>query len=255
MSRRGRRRGGGEGHADAALEDEVRFLVSYSDLLMVLMALFLVMWVISQVDLKKFEEFKGGLGDFGNPAAEGQPPTDPGAPVVAPTPEGEGDSGGQGGNLNSEQLRGIADDIETALENAGLPSVEGGIRVDERGLVVSIRTDDVLFESGSAVLTGQGHHIIAALGPELAAIANPVIVEGHTDRVPFVGRPGYNNWDLSVDRAVAVVKVFQDELGVNPARLSAAGYGEHHPIDPGQGPAADAKNRRVEILILASPGG
>ena len=87
--------------------------------------------------------------------------------------------------------------------------------IDARGLTIAIATDDVLFASGSPDIGGRGRDIIAALAPTLASFDNEILVEGHTDTVPLsVG--GYDNWNLSADRALAVLKLLVDDHGDRP---------------------------------------
>lgn len=266
--RRGGHAGGG-GHGDA------RFLVTYADLLTVLMALFLVLWVLATIDLNKFKKFTQGLGDFGNPAAEvvetvdeaspgetvpedGSPEdTTPTAGDVTDTTDaingtsGAPGSGGDGDNeLTTGQLEGVADRLTGSLASAGIAATASSVKVEARGLVVTIQTDGVLFPSGSATMTQGGKDILAVLAPELQGIANRIVIEGHTDKRPLA-RVGYDNWNLSADRAISVLRVMVNELGIPAERLAATGYGEFHPVDTGESEEALARNRRVEIVVLA----
>jgi chemotaxis protein MotB len=255
--------GGGGGHGGG----DSRWLVTYADLLTVLMVLFLVLWSISSIDLKKFENFKSGLGDFGNKAAQesGEAMGTTGAGDVAETTTtttivGEpvepttttvpsGDI--PGASLTNAQLTAVAAEIEQALDAAGYAS-GSGIKLEKRGLVVSVSTAGVLFDSGRAELTAQGRLVISAIAPSLAIIANHIVVEGHTDIRPISGRAGYDNWQLSADRAVSVLKLLQTDFGLSPDRLGAAGYGEYQPLDSSGTVEALAKNRRVEIVVMSA---
>lgn len=261
--------GGGGGHGDA------RFLVTYADLLTVLMALFLVLWVLATIDLNKFKKFTQGLGDFGNPAAsvvtdpadaspgETAPSetvadltagdttvtSDPAAGGATGSTDGTGGAGGDS-ELTTGELQGVAKRLEAQLSGAQVPASATTIRVEARGLVVTVQTDGVLFPSGSAAMTGGGKDIIAALAPEFRGIANKIIIEGHTDKRPLA-RVGYDNWNLSADRAISVLRTMANDMGIPPERLAATGYGEFHPADTGDSEEALAKNRRVEIVVLA----
>jgi chemotaxis protein MotB len=260
-------------------------LVTYADLLTLLMVLFLVLWVISTLDLKKFEKFKEGLGDFGNPAANATVPGPGGAAppgtdeeghpteitvtttTVPPTTTAVGDSSPPDGTtpsgasvppassippvLDATQLQDAAAGVQAAVAAAGLPDVIA-VTSEERGLVVRIASDDVLFDSASATITPAGAQILSVVAPSLAEFSNQIVVEGHTDHRPL-RREGYDNWDLSVDRAVSVIKLLRDQFGIVPDRLGAAGYGDERPIAEGDDPDALARNRRVEIVVLAGP--
>lgn len=252
--------GGGGGHGDA------RFLVTYADLLTVLMALFLVLWVLATIDLNKFKKFTQGLGDFGNPAAEqveqieeaspGQtmPEEVEESPTAGETTDtveaSDGAGGGEGGELTSKELEGVAEQLTGSLAAAGVPTSASTIRVEARGLIVTIQTDGVLFPSGSADMQKAGHDILEVLAPEFQAIDNRIIIEGHTDKRPLA-RSGYDNWNLSADRAISVLRTLKDDFGIPGDRLAATGYGEFHPVDPGDSAEALAKNRRVEIVVIA----
>jgi chemotaxis protein MotB len=268
--------GGGGGHGGG----DARWLVTYADLLTLLMVLFLVLWVISTIDLKKFEEFKQGLGAFGNPAAgatvaspggaappmtgelAGPGTPDPAAALVAvtttvptatPTELGGADGSPASGPpvLDAGGLAAAVLDVEAAIAAAGLPDIVEVIS-EERGLVVRIASDDVLYDSGSATVTAAGAGILAVVAPSLLGFANQIVVEGHTDHRPL-RRDGYDNWDLSVDRAVSVIKLLRDDFALPPERLSAAGYGDQRPLASGDDATALARNRRVEIVVLAGP--
>jgi chemotaxis protein MotB len=253
--------------------------VTYADLLTLLMVLFLVLWVISTIDLKKFEEFKNGLGAFGNPAAGETVPSPGGAappmtgdlagpgtadPAVAvvevtttvattvpPISGSEGPAASGPPVLDAGGLAAAVVDVEAVIAAAGLPDIVE-VTSEERGLVVRIASDDVLFDSASAAVTPAGAGILAVVAPSLLAFSNQIVVEGHTDHRPL-RREGYDNWDLSVDRAVSVIKLLRDDFALPPERLSAAGYGDQRPLAAGDDPTALARNRRVEIVVLAGP--
>lgn len=238
--------GGGGGHGG--------WLVTYADLLTLLMVLFLVLWVISQIDLKKFEKFKEGLGDFGNPAAEKAKDAAAAASAAAASTtttivSGEGTMTADG-QLTGAGLNQLAETVQEAIDLSGLKDTVTVTQTDQ-GLVISLSTDDILFESGSASILSSGVDVLSVLTPALNGFNNHILVAGHTDKRPLK-RAGYDNWDLSVDRAISVVKLLRDRFGLSSDRLSATGYGENRPIAEGDDPASLAKNRRVEIVVLAA---
>jgi chemotaxis protein MotB len=120
-----------------------------------------------------------------------------------------------------------------------------------RGKMTVKMKDKILFSSGSARIGKEGKEALAAVAEVLRGLEDKVIrVEGHTDNVPL-GRGGYaTNWELSVVRALAVVRFLQ-ESGVDPTRLAAAGYGEFQPISPNDTPEGRSLNRRIEIVLAA----
>jgi chemotaxis protein MotB len=153
--------------------------------------------------------------------------------------------------LDAGGLAAAATEVEAVIAAAGLPDIVE-VTSEERGLVVRIASDDVLFDSASAAVTPAGAAILAVVAPSLLGFSNQIVVEGHTDHRPL-RREGYDNWDLSVDRAVSVIKLLRDDFGLPQDRLSAAGYGDQRPLDLGEDDAALARNRRVEIVVLAGP--
>ena len=142
--------------------------------------------------------------------------------------------------------------LERALEerldaNPRLPGVE--IVPDQRGLVISL-PEAGSFAPGRTELSATAQLAILDVALELAAVPNPVRVEGHTDDVPIRTALFDSNWDLSTARATRVVRLLIEEGGLDPERLSAAGYAEHRPRLPNTTAAARARNRRVDIVIL-----
>jgi chemotaxis protein MotB len=130
-----------------------------------------------------------------------------------------------------------------------------GVRVVGDRFVFS---SEVLFETGSADLAGEGQAQIAgvvATLQEVAAVIPPEIdwiirVDGHTDATPISPGARYaDNWELSQARALSVVRYMQDGLGFPPERLAATGFGEYRPVAAGDSPAALAANRRIELKL------
>ena len=117
---------------------------------------------------------------------------------------------------------------------------------------------ELLFDSGSATLGAQGEVELAKLAGTLREVAGRIPadidwilrVDGHTDRVPIKTEQFPSNWELSTARAVSVVR-FLVSKGIPAKRLSAAGFGEFHPVEPGTSPQALRKNRRIEIKLTS----
>ncbi len=174
-----------------------------------------------------------------------------------PTPNGREDDGQNVGKyLDQEQLLEVASRLQqVAIERSITGAMQLGF--NERGLVIVLSTDDVLFASGSAELrTDISDPILGPIAEELAAFDNDIYIEGHTDDVPL-DRDGYSNWDLSADRALAVLDYFELGKGIAPQRMVASGFGEYRPISQGASPQARQQNRRVELVIgfEATPAG
>ena len=114
--------------------------------------------------------------------------------------------------------------------------------------------EKILFDSGRADLKASGIEVLRKVGAQLAKIEGKRIqIEGHTDNVPIGGRLQERfatNWELSASRALAVVHFLQDEVGIDPVKLSAAGYGEYQPAASNDTAEGKAANRRIEIVLL-----
>lgn len=222
------------------------WLLTYGDMVTLLMAFFVMLFAVSSIEQEKFEAFLSGLSDFDNPAAvdvfspTGDPIPQPVQPPVQAVMPG------------IPKANELATDMALAMAAAG---VDGSVdmQVDKRGLVLIVGTDDVLFDTGSTSISERGRTIIGALGPKLAALPNDLVVEGHTDDVPL-DRGGYTNWNLSTDRAVAVVNALARDHGVVPQRLEATGFGEWAPRDTSGTRDGRSRNRRVEIVVLTAEG-
>ena len=124
------------------------------------------------------------------------------------------------------------------------------IKVD-KGVVYIDISDKLLFKSGKYEVSSQAK---AVLGKVAAVLKNQAdiefMVEGHTDNVAYRGGVLLDNWDLSVKRATSVVRILQKEYGLDPAKMSAAGRGEYHPIVANDSKENKAINRRTRIVIL-----
>ena len=115
--------------------------------------------------------------------------------------------------------------------------------------------DRILFASGSASIGADGKAALRKVAGALRGVQGKLVrVEGHTDDVPTgAGGPFPTNWELSTARALAVVR-FMQEAGVDPTRLSAAGYGEFQPISANDTPEGRSLNRRIEIVLVPLEG-
>jgi chemotaxis protein MotB len=124
------------------------------------------------------------------------------------------------------------------------------IKVD-KGVVYIDISDKLLFTSGSYVITAKATEVLGKVAKVLQAQPDiEFMVEGHTDNQKFAKGVLLDNWDLSVHRATAVVRVLQNQYGLNPAHIAAAGRGEYLPVAPNDTPAGRAANRRTRIVIL-----
>lgn len=124
----------------------------------------------------------------------------------------------------------------------------GGIKAQASGKnIYVVLPDSLLYGSGSADIIHKD--ALKTLGDKLKATGGTIKVEGHTDNVPIARGPFSSNWELSTQRAVNVVKFLADECGIDPAKLSAAGYADSRSIASNDTSEGRALNRRVNIII------
>ena len=231
----GKKAGGhdeGGGH-DAA--GGLRWLLTYADLVTLLLILFIMLYSMSKVDAAKFRELAQLMrAAFGGVLTRG--------PTFL---QGSGD----------RIIPDLVPRLAAAIEGAGGGGEVAKVFRNERGIVVRLMTDNVLFDMGSAGLKPEMKYILDALAGPLREAARPIAVEGHTDDIPMRGGGRFvSNWELSSERATEVVRYLIERGRVPPASLSAAGYAEFHPVVPNTGARARARNRRIDIIILEGVG-
>lgn len=143
-------------------------------------------------------------------------------------------------------------DLKNAISNA-LTAFEGkGLTIEQRdGKVYVSMENKLLFRSGSWAIGAEGKKAIRQLGNVLGE--NPdiaVLIEGHTDNVPFSsGGQVANNWDLSTKRATAIIAILSENKNINLENLTAAGRSEYAPIASNETSEGKAKNRRIEVVL------
>ena len=248
-----------------------RWLITYADMITLLMVLFIVLYSISQVDLAKFKQLKSGIaGGFGGPTSlaavqGGAGPLEGGGSVFEAQVTGNDTQ--QSASTASAQaaladvqkrvtaarqeksvLQSAQQQIQRSLDAVGLGSAVQ-FRLESRGLVVTIVSDKVLFDPGEADLRPEGAAILDQLASALDKLPNKLSIEGHTDNTPISGRYP-SNWELSTARATTVLRSLIEQHGFDPDRLQAAGYADTRPVAGNDTPEGRAANRRVEIVVL-----
>jgi len=214
-------------------ENHERWLVSYADFITLLFAFFVVMYSTSSVNEGKFRAVSDSAQAAFNPShltskkIEVGPKFNPSEKYTA----------------KIEHIA-VIKEVLKDLENKD----KLNIFQDRRGIVIRI-TDTALFDSGSAEIRKEAVDAIDNLAGIIAPMKENLHIEGHTDNIPIKSMQFPSNWELSSARATSIVRHFVSH-GVDPARLTAIGYGEYRPIAGNDTNEGRAKNRRVDIVIL-----
>jgi chemotaxis protein MotB len=219
-----------------------RWLVSYADFITLMFAFFTVMYAVSSVDADKLAPAASSMH---NAFAMGIAP-EPGATVVPdakPAPV-IGSIVPSASSPWPDVRRRLEIELADAIDSRRIEITE-----DARGLILSLPVE-ATFAVASADVHPDARALIGRVAATLQPLGNPLRIEGHTDDVP-IRTPKYgSNWELSTARASAVVAFLVTEAGMEPSRLSAAGYGEFHPRAANDTPANRARNRRVDIVVI-----
>jgi chemotaxis protein MotB len=252
----GKRRGGhGGGHAS-----HERWLLTYADMITLLLALFIVMFAMSSLDVKKYNTLAKVLASAFSPVQNGS------QGLLSNSQDPLDHIGSQpimdGGNPEVQQLlKDMAEIRKRITEENGVEASKGvSMNITERGLVVSL-ANSAFFELGDSTLRQEAYKVLRTIAGTLSFEKRAIMVEGHTDNTPITTARYPSNWELSTSRATTVVRTLITDFHLSPKRLSAAGYGEYYPVASNATPEGRAKNRRVDIVILRSdlqgqrPGG
>ena len=220
-----------------------RWLLTYSDLITLLMIFFVVMYTISNVNSKKFSQLSNSMSQALLGQASGKLIGDAGPAFIS-------GQGAAAAKAEMESMKKAKEQIDKLVEQQGLTG-KVTVTQEERGLVISLK-EALLFPLGSADLTPAAQQIIQSVGTILSSMPNQLRIEGHTDNLPIHTAQFPSNWELSTARATNVVNFLISRVGIKPIKLSATGYGEFRPIVANTTEQGRAKNRRVDIVVLRS---
>jgi chemotaxis protein MotB len=274
-------------HEEEEHENEERWLVTYADMITLLMVLFIVLFSMATIDAHKFNQLRDSLagkhesqsvlqgsnsvingGDISkldstpaNPTPSFDLPSLNSVFSSASSQQVQQQEAQQA--LQSQQaqqaasqaeknnLEQVQQEVQASLQSHGLAD-QVKFTIDRRGLVVTVVTDKVLFPSGSAALQSKGDQILDAIGGALTHVPNDISVEGYTDDQAIHTSQFPSNWELSTARATSVLRYLVDHGDVAPDKIGAAGYGQFRPAVPNDSAAHRAQNRRVEIVVLSN---
>ncbi|MGB9032592.1 MAG: flagellar motor protein MotB [Acidobacteriaceae bacterium] len=233
-----------------------RWLVSYADFITLLFAFFVVLYASSRADERKQTQIAHSIQsafqamgifpstpkaeDHAPPTAEPQPPVPPVNVVL-------------GDDLSASPA--VQQDLQhlqaqlTGLLSTQVAQHIVALKLGRDGLVISLR-ESGFYDSGSALPHTQSKATLDAVAAKIAATPYDIRVEGHTDNVPIHTVQFTSNWELSTARATELAKIFILDYHFAPARLSAAGFAEYHPVAANDTPEGRSQNRRVDIIVL-----
>ncbi len=229
-----------EEHADES------WLLPYSDLLTLLLALFIVMFAISQVDNEKLQRISEQFsvifaGDHSILEQDGNVSviSNPSSPEAGTRNSVE---------IETDKMAELKKSLEAEINKYGY-SEKVKVYLDSEGLGISIQ-DVMLFNSGEAEVLPAVSTLLLQISKVLNTMDNNIKVVGHTDNVPIRSGKFRDNWDLSVMRAINVMNHLVKQGGLKPERFSVQGYGKYAPKHDNSTEDGRSKNRRVEIYLI-----
>jgi len=224
------------------------WMVTFSDLVTLILVFFILLFSMSQIDLKKFQAIADSFKqreilDFYPSAIPLDHPTEQSIDEETTYKE----KGPGTGEEKTDSLDELLVKINTYIKDFNLENVIVATR-NERGVVL-VLPEQILFNTSEAVLLEESFPFLNQVGELLRDVPNIVKVEGHTDSRQINTFQYPSNWNLSTARASSVIMYLIEEFNLDPARFIAVGYAETRPIAPNDGPENWQKNRRVEIVI------
>lgn len=223
-----------------------RWLLTYADLITLLLIFFIIMYVMSVQDVAKYAALRTSLIEAftGSTFVVGSAPG-PGAI------SGGGQPGAHGAGMGSEQeqMESIDQSVEELARMEELET-EMTTSVGDEGVRIRL-AESMMFSSGRADLSAQAYRVLQEVGQLLARYpSHQVRIEGHTDSTPMYSAMYPSNWELSGARAASVLRTLTQGTGLDPKLLWLAGYAEQRPVADNRTDGGRRANRRVEIVVL-----
>lgn len=244
-------------------ENSERWLLTYSDLITLLMILFVVLYAMSNVNETKYDNLSESLNSaMGSEGSGANSLLDKGTGILEggmnPITDGEG-------TLNTDDVKSyegvtINEDLSIEdfekLKDLLYDTIDSGtfkdslsVTIEEKGVVITL-ANDILFDSGKSEIREDMIKHLDSIVSFLKKVDNKIEIGGYTDNVPVHNILYKSNWQLSAQRAANVAQYLAEQYGIAPERLTAIGYGENNPVDTNDTEAGRAKNRRISITIL-----
>lgn len=227
-------------------DDDSNWMTTFSDMMTLLLTFFVLLYSMSVIDVDKFQAAISSLRENMGILSGGK------SFSSQPLP----DSGSLGTDISRSSRSNLTAAMQEMQQYVQEKNLEDRVNMNitQRGLVVRF-TGQILFDVGKADIKSKGREVLDKVAKVLKDIPNNVMVEGHTDNWPIDTEEFPSNWELSTARATEVIKYFIEDPGINPIRLSAAGYSKYRPLKPNDSPKNRALNRRIEVVILNTTNG
>ncbi len=236
-------------------QNEERWLITYSDLITLLLIFFIIMYAMSSINEVKFASLSQSLS-AALKKSDKIPLDHLGSTSLldAANAQNQGTKAQSANIKDNQTLDNLYQSVKQYIDQHNL---EGNVTIvnEQRGVQITLK-DVVLFDTGQASIKPGAEKLLQGLIPFFRQLPNPIVIEGYTDDQPINTQMFPSNWELSAARAIGVVR-FIASNGVAPGRLSGVGYGQYHNLKPNDNAVDRQANRRVNIVILRvglSPG-
>jgi chemotaxis protein MotB len=232
------RRQASGGHVETA--GMMRWLLTYADMITLLLALFIILFAISTISSVKMQRLVHAIsGGFSSTSDINNPPNG-------------GTTGSEKGRTEEANMAEVKSQLDAYIAQQSLQQ-KVQTKTTKLGLVITLLSDKTYYDSGSADMRPETKQLLDAVAGQLRRVRNSVLVQGNTDNVP-IATPSYpTNWELSAARATGVTRYLVEHDRITPTRIAFAGYGQFRPRVANDTDAHRTQNRRVDILILTGP--
>jgi chemotaxis protein MotB len=237
-----------------------RWLVSYADFITLLFAFFVVMFASTQSDRNKARDVSDSVRqalEHGQFSAAISTVLGRGKHEARKAPlsneiadERENPAAPSAASLHPPDLAKSLETLQKGLES-DLKSGKVQVRLDTRGLIISMR-ENGFFASGDSAIAADSLPMLVKIGAVVQSLPNSVRLEGHTDAQPIHNSRFHSNWELSAARSIAMLELLRDRFQIPPSRMAIAGYAENSPSDTNDTEEGRAHNRRVDLVLLSA---
>jgi chemotaxis protein MotB len=210
--------------------DRDRYIITYADLITLLLGLFIILYASSNIDVVKYRRMMAAMGNFFGNSNKNEIVN-----ISRTTPEGK-------------EILSLREKVNELVNKYNLGTSVKLIET-QRGIILRI-LDDILFTSGNSELQDYSKIVLTNVAKVLKQIPNDVRIEGHTDNIPINTSAFPSNWHLSVSRATNAAYYLMLNEGLPQDRVTIVGFSEYKPVDTNETPEGRANNRRVDIEIL-----